>query len=302
MAAFRDYLAVAESNVLDSIAEQSKEKAEALQTKLFPFTFFDRSFDDVMTAVAHFLAFSQSIIQMTWNEDDPNNPTIVRMMLQLVQLAKHRDLRMAMTRAATDKNNRVPWVYHSLFLSFQNLFQQAALLLMSLVATMAIQSTSITQIPFEEFTSFIGTFSFACKELKSMTQVLSVCADSYRTCPDSYHTIGSGFVYRDRPGGDLDRIATGTTDRDKDKEGDTKGWLQLMDKSKRISIHLASAKRFVSITLLKGFAVNSLHVSINIAMVYLHLVPVIRLSSSHTSRLILLCMPSTLSAYSSLAE
>ena len=115
MASYRDYISVNEANMLDMIAEQTKEKMEAFQTKLFPFTFFDRSFDDVMTAVANFLAFSQSIVQMTWNEDDPSNPTIVRMMLQLVQLVKNSDLKNLFATGATEKSRGYPWVYHSLF-------------------------------------------------------------------------------------------------------------------------------------------------------------------------------------------
>ena len=77
----------------------------------------DTCVDDILIAIANFIAFSQIMVDCSWSIS-PDNPTIINWLLELASMVSDPETLGRLDRAAKEK----PYIYHSVFLYFQDLF------------------------------------------------------------------------------------------------------------------------------------------------------------------------------------
>jgi len=231
--AYREYMQQIDKNQRESIVDQLQTKMDAFVHTLFANTLFDGSVDDVLTSIAQFIAFSQGIVHLNWDESDDSNPTIIRLLLDLARTIQHRTL------ATTLQLNLdvYPWLYHSLFLVVQDVFRQGCLLLLSSKATIAIMTTSIHNTPSSVFIPLIATYGRVKRDLLSIIDNETIAADSFRGRPASWQVVSSNFVQR--PVRDPSSPALHLSDAKVDKAftptptaKTSPGWLKLLDSTK----------------------------------------------------------------------
>jgi hypothetical protein len=79
----------------------------------------DTRLKDVLSAVAHFILFSKVIVKCS-SSISPNNPTIINWFLELIHMVSAPEAVIRLDEISKEK----PYVYHSIFLIFQNLFAE----------------------------------------------------------------------------------------------------------------------------------------------------------------------------------
>jgi len=104
------------------------------------------------------------MVDISWDERDVNNPTIVRMMLTLADIASSQRIRDILGAVSKKKE----FVFHTLFLSFQMVFNRACGLLLSPDALSATLQTSVSDVDKSEFLPMLGTFEMVLNVLQNM--------------------------------------------------------------------------------------------------------------------------------------
>jgi hypothetical protein len=150
----------------------------------------DARINDVLPAIAHFILFSKVIVNCS-SSISPDNPTIINWFLELVNMVSAPEA----VRRLDEMSKEKPYIYHSIFLVFQNLLAQFGRVIRQSNHTIAaLQQGSF--LPPASYLSALTLFQTAKQNLSDCIKGATITMPNnyFTTEPPTYRVFGSGKI------------------------------------------------------------------------------------------------------------
>ena len=202
--------------------EQSKEKSARVPNKIPTTTIVDTCANDILHAVANFIAFSQVFVPIVWKHDT-KNPTIINMMFELANLVSNPLTQAFLERTKTEK----VFVFHSIFLYFNDLLAHFSYVIRATRAIDVYQDNE--EIKGSWYQNTCNHFANAHRDIQNLANAVGYNGN-FLSEPMSYTIFGSGKKTDSNPSNGNKNVNQGKGKKPvSGSDNSTKGWLSLKE-------------------------------------------------------------------------